>query len=319
MWNRLEDSFKRQINYARISVTDLCNMRCRYCMPEGVQKKAHEEILTIEELCTVSDALADLGVSKQRITGGEPLVRRGVMSLVSHIGANPKVEKLAITTNGQLLADVAGELFGAGVRALNVSLDTLDPAKFKELTKGGDLSKTLAGLDAARAAGFENVKLNAVLLRGVNDGEIRELALFAKRENLTLRFIELMPFEDQLNYAKEYFISVNDVVKTLNLQYCANKRDEKKVATYAFSDGVEVSFISPVSDKFCSECNRVRIAADGKLLNCLHECAEYDLKPYLKDMDALKKFIEQCVLKKPKEHHLSEGVLQRRPMEGIGG
>lgn len=315
----MKDGFNRQITYARISVTDLCNMRCKYCMPEGVEKKPHDAILSIEELCQISDTLADLGVEKQRITGGEPLVRRGVMQLLRHIGANEKVKKLAITTNGQLLGDMAAELKEAGVNAVNISIDTLDEDKFKELTKGGDLSLTLRGVKAAASRGFESVKLNAVLLRGVNDDEIYRLACFARDNKMPMRFIELMPFASQYKYAKEYFISMNDVVKTLNLQYIEEKSQCKKEAVYRFADGVEVSFISPVSNKFCSECNRIRISADGKLLNCLHECVEYDLRPFIGDKAALAQYIEECVLKKPKEHHLSDGVLQKRPMENIGG
>ena len=156
-------------------------------------------------------------------------------------------------------------------------------------------------------------------MRGVNDGEIYGLARWARQENLTVRFIELMPFSAQEKYAKQYFISTKEVVKRYNLQYLADKSDTKKVEVYAFLDGTEAGFISPLSNKFCSECNRVRITADGKLLNCLHECKEYDLKPYIGDRERLKQFISECVLSKPKEHHLTEGVLQNRIMEDIGG
>ncbi len=315
----MKDKFDREINYARISVTDLCNMRCRYCMPDGVEKKSHEDILTLEQLCVVSDALAELGVSKQRITGGEPLVRRGLISLLGHIGANELVKNLAITTNGQQLADMAADLYKAGVRALNISIDTLNGARFTDLTKCGKLSKTLDGIQAAKEAGFTGIKLNAVLLRGVNDGEIYKLAAFARRENLSIRFIELMPFSVQEKFAKQYFISTDDIVKRYNLQKIEEKKDNVKVREYAFSDGTEVGFISPVTGKFCAECNRVRITADGKLMNCLHESKEYDLKPYLDDKEELKKYITECVYKKPQEHHIADGVLQKRVMEDIGG
>lgn len=315
----MKDSFGREITYARISVTDLCNMRCRYCMPEGVQKKLHDDILSIEQLMAVSDALAVLGVCKQRITGGEPLVRRGIMDLLWHIGNNGNVKTLAVTTNGQLLPDMAVDLKKAGVSAVNISIDTLDRQKYKELTQIAELEGALQGLEAAKKVGFERIKLNAVLLRGVNDGEVKTLADFAKYQKVGLRFIELMPFESQCNFAKQYFIGTNEIVNRYNLQYNAQKSTTLKESFYSFPDGTEISFISPVTNKFCAECNRIRITADGKLLNCLHESNEYNLKPYLVDMDRLIKRVEECVLHKPKEHHLDEGVLQHRNMENIGG
>jgi Molybdenum cofactor biosynthesis enzyme len=288
-------------------------------MPDGVEKKPHSDILTIEELCAVSDALAELGVCKQRITGGEPLVRRGVLGFLEHIGANPLVTSLAVTTNGQLLSDMAKGLFSAGVNNLNVSIDTLDSAKYSALTKCGVLSKTLDGIQAAKSVGFSGIKVNAVLLRGVNDGEIYNLAQWARENGLILRFIELMPFSAQAKYAKQHFISSKEIIKLYDMQYLEDKSKAKKVSFYSFVDGVEAGFISPLSNKFCDECNRVRITADGKLLNCLHECREYDLRPYIGDKESLKQFITKCVLQKPKEHHMGEGVLQNRVMEDIGG
>lgn len=315
----MKDGFNREITYARISVTDLCNLRCAYCMPGGVEKKKHGDILTIEQLMIISDALAALGVEKQRLTGGEPLVRRGIMPLIRHIGSNAGVKTLAVTTNGLLLKDTAEELKDAGVKAVNISIDTLNAAKYASLTKFGKLTDALSGLCAAKRAGFEKIKLNAVLLRGVNDDEIYTMSKFAKTEGITVRFIELMPFAEQVNYAKSYFISTKDIVKLYDLKYLPEKSKNGKVAFYAFHDGVESGFISPLSDKFCSSCNRVRITADGKLLNCLHESREYDLKPYLGNSEELKAYISECVLKKPESHRITEGCLQSRIMEDIGG
>lgn len=311
------DKFNRNITYARISVTDLCDLRCKYCMPDGVEKKLHSDILSIEQLIKVSDALANLGVYKQRITGGEPLVRRGLVNLLSHIGSNSKVRTLAITTNGQRLAEMASDLKKAGVDRLNISMDTLDDSKFFEITKYGSLNKTLRGIEEAKRVGFSDIKLNAVMLKAINDTEIKTMADFAKQENLILRFIELMPFESQCDFTKKHFISTNDVIKANNLQKVENKSNSKKEEIYAFDDGTEVRFISPVSNKFCAECNRIRITADGKLLNCLHECREFDIKPYLEN--ELEKYIIECVQQKPKEHQLSDGILQSRIMENIGG
>lgn len=315
----MQDSFGRTIEYARISITDLCNLRCKYCMPEGVCKKSHDEILSLESIMLISDALAELGVFKQRITGGEPLVRRGVIELLKHMGANPSISKLAVTTNGQLLTEQASDLFNCGVCALNVSIDTLDENKYFELTKGGSVRKVLDGLNAAKQAGFEQIKLNAVLLKGVNDDEVYALARFAAQEHCELRFIELMPFASQLQYATQYYINSKVVQQRYKLRFLEDKTQSNKVQFFAFEDGTEVGFISPLSNKFCSECNRIRITADGKLLNCLHESVEYDLKPYLNDKNKLKEFIVECVTHKPREHHLAEGLLQQRVMENIGG
>lgn len=313
----MKDGFNREIKYARISVTDLCNLRCRYCMPDGVQKKLHSDILSIEELAEISDALATLGVSKQRITGGEPLARKGLFELLSHMGKNEKIHELDITTNGQKLGEEAAQLRELGVDRVNVSIDTLDKAKYRVLTGGGDLSRALDGLDSALSVGFE-VKLNAVLLRGINDKEIRTLAEFAADKKIVLRFIELMPFADRKEYAKEYFISAKEVVKVNNLSKATNNASDDKAVEYMFDDGLSLRIISPLSDCFCRYCNRIRITADGKLLNCLHESKEYDLKPYL-HTDELCGFIEECVADKPERHRLTDGVLQRRAMEKIGG
>lgn len=315
----MKDGYDRQITYARISVTDLCNMRCRYCMPDGVEKKAHKDILTIEELCLVSDALSELGVAKQRITGGEPLVRRGITSFFRHAGENGNIKDLAVTTNGQLLSEYVGELKSAGVNALNISIDTLDESKYKLITGGGELSGVLHGIETAIKAGFEKIKLNAVLLKGINDGEIKRIADFGKERNLPVRFIELMPFACQFNFANQYFIGANEVIKTLNLQFDVENDDRSKAEGYLFEDGTKVAFIRPVTNRFCADCNRIRITADGKLLNCLHECKEYDLRPYLQDKEGLKAYVEECVLKKPAHHNLELGQLQRRVMEDIGG
>lgn len=314
----LTDGFGRKIEYARISVTDLCDLRCRYCMPEcGVQKKQHGDILSLEELAEISAALSSLGVKKQRVTGGEPLVRRGLSELLKKMAADENVSEVCLTTNAQRLKENAALLVGA-VDRINVSLDTLNEIKYRELTRGGELKSALEGIEEARLVGFK-IKLNAVLLKGVNDGEIRELALFAKACNAELRCIELMPFGGQEEYVKQHFISSNDIIKRYDLQKSTNQAPSEKARRFVFPDGLPVSFISPLGDKFCAFCNRVRVTADGKLLNCLHENKEYDLKPFLGDSDKLKNAIVEAVSKKPKEHRMAEGLLQKRPMENIGG
>lgn len=311
----MTDGYGRIIRYARISATDLCDLRCLYCMPGGCVKKSHGDILPLEDLNEISRALADLGANKQRVTGGEPLVRRGITALLEMMGANEKIDNLSLTTNGQRLPEMAEAVWRAGVRNVNVSLDTLDAEKYRFLTGGGDIRNTLRGIDRALETGF-NVKLNAVLLKDVNDSEVRDLAVFAKGKGVPVRFIEIMPFPNQRDFAGKHFLSPDDVVRKHGLRQTGRKG---KSLVFEFPDGTPVEFISAISHKFCWECDRVRITADGKLINCLHEAKEYDLKPYIGDSDALKNFITDCVRKKPAGHNLDKGILQKRCMEDIGG
>lgn len=311
----MRDGFGRVINYARISATDLCDLRCLYCMPEGCVKKSRREILSLEELGEISEVLAELGVSKQRVTGGEPLVRRGILNLLETMGADKKIDVLSLTTNGQRLPETAEDLKKAGVKNINVSLDSLDDGKYKLLTGGGKAEKVLEGIEKITALGFK-VKLNSVLVKGVNDSEVYDLAVFARKRDIPVRFIELMPFSNQKNYAEEHFISVDEIVSKYGLTEAGRRG---KAVRYLFPDGTPAEFIGAVSRKFCDGCDRIRITADGKLINCLHEAKEYDLKPYLGDKENMKDFITKCVLKKPAGHNLEKGVLQKRGMEDIGG
>jgi len=313
----MKDSKGRSISYARISVTDLCNLRCAYCMgKEGVAKLEHSQVLSYENIAKIVRTLAELGIKKVRLTGGEPLVRKGILDLVALIAQTKGIEEIALTTNGQLLSKYADGLRGAGVSAVNISLDTLDEKKYKQVT-GGNIKPTLKGIDSAIAAGFDKLKLNAVLLKGINEGELRDFALFGKNKGLEVRFIELMPFEETQSYGTQHYISADKVIaKYKDLKELG--RDDK-VIRYAFADGLELGFILPVSHKFCSLCNRIRITSDGFLLNCLLTSVEYDLKPYLDNPQELKDYIASCVKKKPRSHNLKEGKSQSRCMHRIGG
>lgn len=315
----MKDSFNRTIDYCRISVTDLCNFRCKYCMPDGVFKKKHDDILSLEELKLISDTLAMLGVHKQRITGGEPLIRKNVLSLIRNIGKNKLVDKLAITTNGSLLNIYAEELKQAGVTNLNISLDTLNPEVFGKISSSGDLADTLKGIEKAKALKFDTLKLNCVLLKGINDCEINKLADFGKENGIPVRFIELMPFTNQQNYSNKYYTATSEIIAKYDLTAVPVNDVTDKVRYYRFPNGGIIGFISPVSDKFCRYCNRIRITADGKLLNCLHENKEYDLKPYLSNQVLLADKIMEFVRQKPPCHSLREGKLQNREMDEIGG
>lgn len=311
----MRDSFGREITYARLSATDRCNQRCLYCMPDGRAKRARGETLSLESLSLVSEALAELGATKQRVTGGEPLTRKGILELLGMLGRNPNISSLGLTTNGQALSGMARAIRDAGVDGVNISLDTLDPAMYATLTGGGRLSDTLDGLRAALSVGLA-VKLNAVLVKGANDSELRELSRFAADSGVPIRFIELMPFSDRRDYASRHFLSVDEAVARYGLKFVGA---DGKVRNYAFPDGTPIGFIGAITRKFCADCDRIRVTSDGKLMNCLHESKEYDLAPYLSDKAALKDFIVECVKKKPAGHCLEKGILQSRCMERIGG
>lgn len=313
----MKDSFGREITYARVSVTDLCNLRCRYCMDErGVEKKDHSDILSIEQLSFICSALADAGVTKLRLTGGEPLVRKGFITLAENAG-KMSFKDVGITTNGVYLAKYADKLRNAGITLINVSIDSLKHERYAEITRGGILDDALNGVCAVKEACFAKVKINAVLQRGVNDDEISDFATFGREMGVPVRFIELMPFNVTLCYAKEKFISASEIIKRYKL--APGREHGGNCAFYDFPDGRSVGFISPVSGKFCAECNRVRITADGKLLNCLHENKEYDLKPYLDNKERLIGYISECVKRKPAEHHMDGGCYRAREMNRIGG
>lgn len=316
----MRDDFNREITYARISLTDLCNYRCVYCMESGgVQKKSHEEILRIEDFEKIIRALSELGIQKIRFTGGEPLVRKGGVYLIEETAKMPAFKTVGITTNGATLKYYAGRLARAGVDNINISIDSLKAERYNKITRGGNLQDALDGLRAIKDANVKHIKINAVLMRGINDDEIFEFAKFGKEEGVQVRFIELMPFERLADFTKKYFLSLDEVLLKYSGMRAIGSKGDCKTVFYQMPDGTEIGFISAISRKFCNKCDRIRITADGKLLNCLHENKEYNLKPYLYDVDALKNYIKECVKMKPKEHHITSGTIQHRDMGKIGG
>ena len=314
------DSFGREISYMRISVTELCNLRCRYCMPaEGVCKKAHEEMLTEDEIILAVRAAASLGIRKLRFTGGEPLVKKNIVSICRRAAAVEGIEEVCLTTNGTLLPALAAPLREAGVRRLNISLDTLDADKFRYITRLGELSEALAGLNAALDAGFEKIKLNAVLIGGFNDDEIPALAELTRQYPVDLRFIELMPMLDD-GFAPEAFLPCSVVLEKLpELQAEPSDGSVAKLYRLPGAQG-RVGLISPVSAHFCAACNRIRLTADGRIKPCLHAEAEYSLKG--QDYEGMVRTLQNAILSKPKwhgaldaENHSHAG----RSMNQIGG
>ncbi len=325
----LSDSFQRPINYLRISVTDRCNLRCVYCMPaEGVPLMPHEDILTYEEIITIARAAAELGINKVRLTGGEPLVRSGLSELIRMLAQIDGIDDISLTTNGTLLSRHAAELKRAGLQRVNVSLDTLKPDKFSLITRSNiALDDVLAGIEAARSVGLDPVKLNMVVVSGVNDNEILDFAAKTIDEGWHVRFIEFMPLGG-VGSSNSRFTPVSEMRKRLEqvgeLQPCLPDVGNGPAKYFRFPNARgTVGFITPVSEHFCFHCNRLRLTADGRLRLCLLAEDEIDLRQSLRSgasLAELKQLIEAAVADKPLRHHLAEGqTAEDRPMTQVGG
>ncbi len=326
------DSFERKIDYLRLSVTDRCNLRCTYCMPEdGVPKLDHSEILSYEEVLTLARIVVGMGISKIRITGGEPLVRRDIITLCSKISNIPGIKSLSLTTNGVLLPNFAEALFSAGIRRINVSLDTLKPEKFAAITRYDRFSDVWEGIAAAHRAGISPIKLNAVMLRGVNDDEIEDLARLTLSHPYHVRFIEHMPFNAGQGEGRERkFVAAPEILERLKkvapLSICDEEQSNGPAVHFRFRDAPgKIGIISPVSNHFCPSCNRLRVTAEGKLRTCLFSKEETDLRQALRDnlpIEAICRIIRNAIASKPEKHELSSPVFRKcisRQMFSIGG
>ena len=322
----LSDSFQRPIDYLRISVTDRCNLRCIYCMPaEGINLFPHEDVLSYEEIYRIAEVAAEVGIKKVRITGGEPLVRIGLSSLIRMLAQIDAIDDIALTTNGTLLSQYADELKAAGLRRVNISLDTLKPDKFKSITRGGDLDAVLESIDAAGAAGLDPIKINVVVMAGSNDDELLDFASKTVKEGWHVRFIEHMPLNMEM--ASSSFVSENEMRERLatlgKLEPCIFKGNgPAKYYRLPHANGT-IGFITPVSEHFCFHCNRLRLTADGKLRPCLLSDREIDLRQPLRNGTSakeLKNLIKRAVDSKPQQHKLAEGLVPRdRPFSQVGG
>lgn len=314
----MQDLCGRTIDYLRLSVTDLCNYRCQYCMPpEGVEKCAHSAILSLEELYDIAAACVSMGVKKIRLTGGEPLVRRGILELCRMLRAIPGLEELCITTNGTHLPALARPLREAGVDRLNISLDTLRPDRFHAMTRTGSLDTVLAGIQAAEDAGFTNLKLDTVYIGGFNDDEVSDFLTLTQSRPWEVRFIELMPMGPCAGWDSSCFLPVSRILEQHpELQPIAPSGVARR---YRLPDAVgTVGLISPLSHSFCADCRRIRVTADGKLKGCLHSREEVSLKGL--QGKALEAAIHQGILQKPLRHHLQERSSDTpRTMNQIGG
>jgi len=308
----LTDRFGRVVNYLRLSVTDRCDFRCVYCMAEDMVFVPRQQLLTLEELAFVGQAFVELGVSRIRLTGGEPLVRRNLMSLVHSLGKLAGLDELLLTTNGARLESVAGELVDAGVKRINISLDSLQPLRFAAITRTGELHRVLSGIAAAKRAGIERVKINAVIMRGQNDDEVIALLDFALEHGLDISFIEEMPLgvTSRSDRQKE-LVSSQEIRARIGRFYplMASAETSPGPSRYYRIPGSNsrIGFISPNSHNFCESCNRVRVTCEGQLLLCLGNEHSVDLRAVIRahpgDMDVLKTAIVAAMAIKPERHH----------------
>lgn len=323
----MQDQFLRKIDYLRISVTDRCNLRCKYCMPtQGVQWMPQDFILSYEEILRLMRISTELGFHRFRITGGEPLVRKGIIDFLRECAQLPGVEDFMLTTNGMLLPEMAFDIKAAGVQRVNISLDTMDQNRFFEITRGGDVSRVIQGIFRSLEAGLNPVKVNVVVVRGFNTEELPSFLTLAKEYPLHVRFIELMPIGVSSENRAD-FVSIAEMKELLKLEEDVPTRDIPGggPAEYFRPNGFKgsIGFISALSRHFCNTCNRVRLTADGKLRPCLHSKHEVDLREVLRsgisDQDILKVFA-QAVWHKPAEHHMNNEAWQdTRVMSQIGG
>lgn len=321
---QLYDGMGRRIHYLRVAVTDRCNFRCRYCMPtDGVKWLAHHDILRYEEILRIVGAFARLGVDKVRITGGEPLVRKGLLPFLAQVTQIPGITEVGLTTNGSLLAEYAEGLKIAGVGRVNVSLDTLQRARFMQLTGQDRLTEVLAGIKKAQEVGLTPVKINMVVMKGYNADEVVEMAKFAIRNSYQIRFIEYMPFCS----AEDYLVTAAEMQEQLvaagftDLIPQEEDRCPAKIYNVPNSRG-SIGFITPMSQHFCHSCNRIRLTPDGDLKPCLLSNEEYSLREQLRagisDEELLAK-IKEIVWNKPQQHCLAQGEKSARGMSRIGG
>ncbi len=322
------DTYGRVHSDLRISVTDRCNIRCFYCMPEtGAAFQPVSDLLTFPQIVRFARTAVPLGFRKLRLTGGEPLLRPRLPELVAALSALEGIEDLALTTNGVLLARYAGPLFEAGLRRLNVHLDTLDRDRFQHLTRRDDLARVLTGLDAAVAAGFRSIKLNAVAIKGISEPDLVPLVRFARERGMEVRFVEFMPLDAQQIWSLDSVLTADEMIERLSEEFgpltAVPEADPRAPATeYRFANGDRVGFIASVSRPFCMNCNRLRLTSDGKLRYCLFAREETDIKPLLEGQnESLETAIRRTIWQKWAGHEISRSsfVPPQRPMYAIGG
>ena len=328
--NTLIDKFGRHVDYIRLSVTDRCDFRCVYCMTEEMTFLPRSQILSLEEIYQIAQAFTELGVKKIRLTGGEPLVRSGVMSLVNKLGAWPGLEELVLTTNGAQLEKYSLALKEAGMNRINISIDSLDPERFKRISRVGKLERVLSGIEAARKVGFDRIRLNTVIMRGYNEDEVIPLTRYALDRDIDIAFIEEMPLGEASDHSREETTCSNDWVRKQVEQEFQVVNSETKTAgpsryVQVVGKKSRIGFISPVSHNFCEDCNRVRVTVEGRLLLCLGNEHAVDLREILRDNSLTQDDLKEAIIKsmdlKPERHYFydNEHTQPVRLMNMTGG
>jgi GTP 3',8-cyclase len=325
----LHDNFGRQITDLRISVTDRCNFRCVYCRSADPEKyRDHDEILSWPELYRLASVFKSVGIRKMRVTGGEPLVRAGVEDFISHL-RDLGVEDVSMTTNGHLLAERYAGLVAAGLNRINISLDSLDPAKFERITRTKLFGSVMKGIDAVQSSAISPAKINAVLVRGINDDEVENFAIFARERALIMRFIEFMPLDGDRHWTRELVVSASEIHKRIHARWPLEEIPHHYSETarkYRFADGNpgEIGLIAPVTQPFCGHCSRIRLTADGKIRTCLFSKEDHDLRSLLRESasdEDLAMYIKSVVTDKEERHRINETDFRppTRSMVFIGG
>lgn len=318
----MKDSYGRKINYLRLSLTDKCNLKCKYCVPEKSEKKEKcKELLTLENIKFIIKSFAEEGINKVRLTGGEPLVRNDIVSIVSYIKKFSQIKDIAITTNGLLLEEMAEELKKAGLNRVNISLDSLKKEKYSQITRGGDLEKVLRGIDLAEKIGLGPIKLNVVLIKGFNDEEIEDFVNLTINRKIDVRFIELMPIGEEIHWSLEKYMSNEEVLNKISmLEKIENDNISSPAVYYKLPNSKgKIGLISPISCKFCDNCNRMRVTSNGFLKPCLHSNEEFDLKETFGDKEKFIELIKIVNAKKSLSHELDKGHYITRNMIQVGG
>lgn len=319
----MRDGHGRNINYLRISVTDRCNLRCIYCMPEqGIKILHRDDILRFEDILKIVKAAASLGINKIRYTGGEPLVMKDIDNLIYETSKIQQIKDIAITTNGILLSDMAEKLKKAGLKRVNISLDTLDKEKFRSITRIGNIDKVFESIYKCLSIGLKPVKINTVLMRGFNDTEFDDFLSFIREVPVEVRFIELMPIGEGIKIYEKRKLNFMDILK-LHPELRPIQSEKNSTAQLYSIEGAKgkIGFISPVSCKFCADCNRIRLTSTGYIKPCLHSKEEINLREYLNNKEMLTAALKSAILNKPIEHHLDEESASRseKMMYQIGG
>lgn len=316
------DKQGRNINYLRVSLTDRCNLRCIYCMPEeGISKIHHDDVLRFEEVIKIVKASSSIGVNKIRYTGGEPLIIKGIDKLIYETSMIEGIKDISMTTNGILLYDAAEELKKSGLNRVNISLDTLKEDRFYNITRGGNLNKVIGAIEKCLSLGYSKVKLNVVLMKGINDDEIGNFINLTKELPIHVRFIELMPMGEAVSLYEKGSMKCDDVIKNYDNLIPINNEKGSTSELYKLPDAKgKVGFIRPISCKFCESCNRIRLTSTGTIKPCLHSEKEYSIKEYVQNEKVLVSNLRSIILSKPLQHHLKEeGSLSGKMMYEIGG